>query len=233
MQKLFSKRGAIFLGLFIVLTLAGMQLNFSAIVGADSQFFTLYQFFGPIAGGFLGSIAGVIAVAIAEIINFIFTGKELNIINLVRLTPMLFAAYYFSRNKDRLFKDKIGIAIPVLAMIAFWANPVGAQAWEYALLWTIPLLAKMLPDRLILRSLGATFTAHAVGSVLFLYFVNAMTPAIWLALIPVVLFERGVFSLGIAGSYVVFASILNAVDKAIDFSITDYLNIEKKYVVSI
>jgi len=233
MQKLFTKRGAIFLALFAVLTLIGTQFNFSAIIGADNQFFTLYQFFGPVAGGFLGSIGGVIAVATAEIIGFVFSGKELNLINILRLTPMLFAAYYFSKNKDRMFKDKLGIIIPTAAMVAFWMHPVGAQAWEYALLWTIPMLSKMLPDRLILRSLGATFTAHAVGSVMFIYFISAMTPAVWLALIPIAMFERSVFAVGISVSYIAFASVLNAVEVATDFNIGRYLNIERKYVINI
>ena len=64
-QKIFSRKGIIFLLLFSVLSLIGMNINFSKLVGAENQFFTLFQFFGPIAGSFLGPIAGALSVLIA------------------------------------------------------------------------------------------------------------------------------------------------------------------------
>ena len=45
----FSKK-IFFVLLFGFITLVGSQINFSAIVGAENQAFTLFQFFGPIAG---------------------------------------------------------------------------------------------------------------------------------------------------------------------------------------
>lgn len=227
MNKILSRKGVVFLVLFTILALVGMKINFSALVGADSQFFTFYQFFGPIAGGFLG-IWGAVAVLGAQLINFILVGKTVSAINLLRLLPMIFAALYFGRNGLRGIKDKLGITVPILAILAFWLHPVGQQVWYFALFWTIPIIAKLLPDNLILRSLGATFTAHSVGGVLWIWTVP-MSATAWIALIPIVAFERGLFALGIAGSYVVFVNVLNAVDKV--FDINKYLTLEKKYVL--
>jgi hypothetical protein len=75
-----------------MLVLIGSQLNFSPIIGADNQFFTLFQFFGPTAGAFLGPVVGAASVLLAEIVNFIFVGKTFSAVNLLRLTPMLLAA---------------------------------------------------------------------------------------------------------------------------------------------
>jgi hypothetical protein len=44
-------------------------------------------------------------------------------------------------------------------------------------------------------SLGSTFTAHAVGSVIWLYTIP-MTAGMWLALIPIVALERLCFATG-------------------------------------
>ena len=226
-MKKISKRGMVFLGLFTVLALVGMNINFSPLVGAENQFFTLFQFFGPIAGGFLG-VFGVLAVAVALLINFVAVGKEITIVNLARLLPMLFAAYYFSQYKKQKLNDRLSIAVPVLAMLAFWLHPVGREAWYFALFWTIPLIVKFLPDRLVFRSLGSTFTAHAVGGALWAWTVP-MTAAQWNFLIPIVAYERILFTAGIAVSYIVFTNVLNALDKATQIS--PFVNIEKRYVL--
>ena len=227
MHDIISKKGLVFLALFTVLALVGMQINFSSIIGQEIQFFTLYQFFGPIAGGFLG-IFGAVAVLGAQIVNYVLVGKEVTLINLVRLLPMVFAALYFGHSGLKGFKDRLGIAVPLLAMLAFWLHPTGQAAWLYALWWVIPVAAKFLPDNLLLRSLGATFTAHCVGSVVWLYTIPMPAEA-WLALIPVVALERGLFALGIAGSYVVFTNVLAALDKT--FHISEYVNVEKRYLL--
>ena len=81
--------------MFFALVLIGKKINFSPIVGVDSQFFTLFQFFGPIAGSFLGPVFGIVSVLFAQLADFFIVGKEWGIINLFRLLPMLFAVYYW------------------------------------------------------------------------------------------------------------------------------------------
>lgn len=227
MKNMFSRRGIVFLALFVVLTFVGMQIDVFSIMGDEGKAFTLFEFFGPMAGGFLG-LGGLLVVGIAKLINFGLGGSGFTIMGLAKLTPMMFAAYYFWKNGVRGFEDKLGILIPAAAIMAFWLHPVGSQVWLYPLYWLIPIAAKFLPKNLFLRSLGSTFMAHAVGSVLFLYTIPT-APELWLMLIPIVAIERGLFAIGISASYVVFTNILESMDKALD--VNRYLNIEKKYVL--
>src|SRR3989338_3857358 len=115
-MKKISKRGMVFLGLFTVLALVGMNINFSPLVGEKNQFFTLFQFFGPIAGGFLG-VFGVIAVLLAQLIDFVVVGKEATLINILRLAPMLFAAFYFASKEIK--SKTIAIIVPAICIVAF------------------------------------------------------------------------------------------------------------------
>ena len=208
-DQIFTTKRLIFLLAFFVLVLIGKKINFSPIVGADSQFFTLFQFFGPIAGSFLGPVFGIITVFFSQLADFFIVGKEASWINLLRLTPMLLAVYYFGSKKKIL-----GAVIPIVCMLLFVVHPIGQQVWFFSLYWLIPVFGKLLPKKipgqLFFRSYGATFTAHAIGSTLWLYTVPS-TPGMWLGLIPVVAFERFLFGLGIAGSYVVFNTVLDYV----------------------
>tara|TARA_Y100000310_G_C20538308_1_gene741985 strand:- start:330 stop:1043 length:714 start_codon:yes stop_codon:yes gene_type:complete len=208
-DKIFTIKRVIFLLLFFVLVLVGKKINFSAVVGADSQFFTLFQFFGPIAGSFLGPLFGGVAVLFSQLADYLIVGKEWSIVNLARLLPMLFAVYYFG-SKKKIW----GAVIPIICMLLFVIHPVGQQVWFFSLYWLIPVLGKLLPKKfpgqLFLKSYGATFTAHAVGGALWIYTVPS-TPGMWLSLIPVVAVERFWFGLGIAGSYVVFNTTLDYV----------------------
>jgi len=81
LNNLFTKKRLVFIAIFTVLVLVGKQINFSPLVGAENQFFTLFQFFGPIAGGFLGAVVGGIAVLFAELIDFFIVGKEASLVN--------------------------------------------------------------------------------------------------------------------------------------------------------
>lgn len=221
-----------FLALFALLVLVGRSVNFSKIVGSENQFFTLYQFFGPVAGRFLGTTFGIASVLVAEIAQLVITGKEWSIINLLKLTPMVFAAYYFG-SKKRITSS----IIPGVCMLLFWLHPTGREAWPYALYWLIPIIGRILPNktklRLIAQSFGATFTAHAVGSVLFLYTIP-MSSAEWLALIPVVALERFFFGSGIALSYVAINAGLGLLDEKMRLKIPKaVLDIDKDYIPNI
>ncbi len=139
---------------------------------------------------------------------------------------MLFAAWYFGTKKD-----KISFLAPVLAIVLFIAHPVGRQVWFFSLFWTIPIIIKLLPkkygERVFLKSLGATFTAHAVGGAMWNYMVP-MTPGAWVGLIPVVVYERLLFAAGIAVSFVVLNTVLDKLDVKTK---SDYINVDEKYVM--
>jgi hypothetical protein len=230
LKNLFTKKRLIFIAIFTVLVLIGKQINFSPLIGAENQFFTLFQFFGPVAGGFLGSVFGVIAVLFAQLIDFFVVGKEATLINILRLTPMLFAAYYFGTKKKNW-----GIAVPVIAILAFILHPVGREVWFFTLFWTIPILGKLLPKKysnnVLVRSYGATFTAHSVGGALWIWTIP-MTAAQWIALIPVVIVERFLFGAGIAISYVAFNVLLDKVLVKFNIKVpSDILRIEKRFTI--
>lgn len=109
------------------------------------------------------------------------------------------------------FWKMVEIGVPVLAMIVFWAHPSGRQAWYFPLYWTIPMIVASTPLKkfLLAKSLGATFTAHAVGGAYWIWATN-MSATLWTALIPVVAIERGAFAIGIAVTYMAVNSLLAA-----------------------
>ena len=209
MDGWFTKKRIIFIALFFVLVLIGKNINFSPVIGAENQFFTLYQFFGPTAGAFLGPVFGGIAVFFAQIADFLILGKEFTLLNVLRMLPMIFAVIYFANKKKFL-----GSIVPLICMVLYIAHPIGRASWLYSMYWLIPILGSLFPRKfLLLKSLGATFTAHAIGSVIWLYTVP-MEAGQWLALIPTVAYERIIFACGIAVSYVVINTVLDyAVEK--------------------
>ena len=226
LNKLITKKGLLFLLIFSILVFAGDRINFSKLIGAESQFFTLFQFFGPVAGAFLGPVVGVLAVLIAEVASKIYTHSAFDLVTVLRLTPMLFAAWYFGTKKD-----KASFLVPIAAIVLFIAHPIGRQVWYFSLFWTIPIIIKLLPkkygEKAFLRSLGATFTAHAVGGAMWNYIVP-MTPGAWIDLIPIVIYERLLFAGGITVSFVILNTILNKLDAKTK---AEYINVDKKYVL--
>lgn len=226
LNKLVTKKGLLFLLVFSILVFLGDRVNFSKLVGAENQFFTLFQFFGPVAGAFLGPVVGVLAVLIAEVASKVVNHTAFDLVTALRLLPMLFAAWYFGTKRD-----KISFLIPVAAIAMFIAHPVGRQVWFFSLFWTIPIIVKLLPNkygnRVFLRSLGATFTAHSVGGAMWNYIVP-MTPAAWVSLIPVVIYERLMFAGGIAVSFVLLNTLLDKLDTKTK---SEYINVDKRYVL--
>ncbi len=147
----------------------------------------------------------MLSVLLAQVVSFIWLGKQVELLNILRLAPMLFAAFYFAKYSKGKF---LQAAVPLACMALFMLHPVGGQAWYYSLYWLVPLIALALPGRLFLRSLGSTFTAHSIGSIIWLYAIPS-TPEFWIALIPVVAFERLLFAGGISVSYVAFNTALS------------------------
>lgn len=193
----------VFAALFAAILFITNMINFSPLLGANEQSFTLFQFIGPTAAAFLGPLFGAAAIIFALGAKLLLSAQAITLFDLLRFLPALLATYYFAFYG----KENYGWLIAALCMLLFWLNPVGQQAWFYPLYWLIPVAAYFSKGNLMLRSLGSTFTAHAVGSVVFLYTIPS-TPALWWALIPVVAVERGIFSLGIASSYVALNSLL-------------------------
>ncbi|MEK7616204.1 MAG: hypothetical protein AAB420_03300 [Patescibacteria group bacterium] len=204
-----NKQKILFIVLFAVLGFVALQVPVAKLEGSRSAF-TLFDLFAPIATGFLGSLWGVVAVAGMELINLAVKGvSSFDAVMAIRLITPLAAALYFSR------KSLFNVIVPVAAIIAFLIMPESRQAWYFALLWLIPIVAYFLQDRwLLARALGATFTAHAVGGALWAIF-NPLPASVWSGLIPIVIKERAIFALGIAVSYLVMNNVLALVAKKV------------------
>ena len=189
------RKHILFIGLFVILGFIALQIPFTRLAGSKTTF-TAFDFFGPIATGFIGTVPGVIAVFLMQFLNFLLHGaKILDAGTIIRFFPMLFAAFYFSK------KRRTDIIIPALAILAFTLHPIGRTVWYFSLFWLIPIIAHFSREKfLIARALGATFTAHAVGGALWIYAFR-LQASVWNSLIPIVIVERALFALFIAASY--------------------------------
>ncbi len=196
-----DKRKILFSIMFTVLGLLAFQVSVSQIIGS-TQKFTLFELLGPIGGMFLGPILGALSAFVVRALDIIFTHQSLDLLTIIRFLPAICAAVYFG------LKNKYTAIVFPICIALFLINPIGRQAWMYSAIWLIPFVATFFKKKLILNSLGATFTAHAVGSVIFLY-TFGLTPAIWIGLIPVVFIERGFFTAGIWASCLAFNFILD------------------------
>ncbi len=200
-----KKKQLIFISIFTILGLIALQIPFTRLLGSNVKF-TLFDFLAPTAGAFLTTVPGIISVFLMQAINYLVHGSKFDIGGIIRLFPTLFAVAYFAK------KRTFNIVVPILAIIAFNLNPIGRSAWQYSMFWLIPIAAHFFRKNLFARSLGATFTAHAVGGALWVW-VFGLSKTIWLALIPQVILERTLMAAGIAVSYVVLTNVLKAAAK--------------------
>ncbi|MDP2630031.1 MAG: hypothetical protein Q8P56_01345 [Candidatus Uhrbacteria bacterium] len=201
------KQKIIFIALFATLGYLALQIPLTRLAGSKAAF-TLYDCIAPLAGAFIGSIPGIVAVLSIQLVNLLVHGvQNADMGSVIRLFPMLFAIAYFAK------RNIFNILIPALAIVVFLAHPIGRTVWYFSLFWLLPIVAYFLRDRFLLaRALGATFTAHAVGGALWIWTFALPAPA-WTALIPLVIKERLLFTLGIAGSFIVLNSLVCWVDR--------------------
>ncbi len=192
---------------FILLGLAALQIPLTHLTGSKASF-TVFDAFGPTAGGFIETFPAAIAVFLMQLFNFLLHGAHVQDMGtFIRFIPMVFATIYFSK------KSRFNFIVPILAIMMFVLNPIGRTVWYFSLFWLIPIICYFWQEKsLFIQSLGATFTAHAVGGVLWIYFFHLPKTA-WIALIPVVALERLVFALGITLTYLIFNNALNFINK--------------------
>lgn len=196
----------LFLAIFTLVGFAALQVPFNKLAGSNVSF-TLFDFFAPIAGAFLGPVFGIASVLAVEVVNNVIKHTAWTAGPIIRLFPTLFAVYYFAAIARKNQRPWI-LAVPVLSILVFLAHPYGRQVPYYTLFWVIPLIAYRFRSNLYLKSLGATFTAHAVGGAAWIWAFN-LKPAIWNSLIPVVISERLLFAAGIAASFVITKRVLS------------------------
>lgn len=220
-MKKINKEKIVFYTIFVVIGLLSMKVPFSQLLGAENLKFNLFDFFGPIAGAFIG-LWGLALVAIMQIINWGINGFSTEIASIIRLLPVLFAVLYFSKNYT-----KFTLVVPIIAMIAFWSHPEGRGAWYFALYWTIPYIAYFFSKKYVFaRALGATFTQHAVGGALWIWG-TGMKSSVWIFLMPLVWQERILMAIGITLTYIGINYVLRIVHKKTNWKL-NFCNINNK-----
>lgn len=202
------KNKLISLLIFIVLGFVLLQIPVNTLVGSKVKF-TLFDLFAPTSGAFLGTGFGIVAVFLMQLVNLFLHGlSAIDKGSIIRLFPTLFGVWFFALRQKSSPNSRWILIVPILAMIAFNLHPIGRTVWFYSLFWLIPILVWPFKEKfLLLRSLGATFTAHAVGGAIWIWVFN-LPAAVWISLIPVVIMERGIFALGISASYILLNNIL-------------------------
>jgi hypothetical protein len=102
---------------------------------------------------------------------------------------------------------KISICLPLVAMMLFCMHPVGQSVFYYSWYWFIPMIIYyFIPNNICSRALSASFLAHAVGSVIWLYFAHVPIQA-WTILMPMVPIERLLIAAGMVGFVYLFQAI--------------------------
>jgi hypothetical protein len=178
-----------FASLFLVLR----SVKLFSIVGSCVAFFRCSDMVMPLIGNAgLSCIGTLFAVRFA--LKVLLYQTPLSFL-LYHIPGVVASAYWAFENK------MIAFIVPLICMITFLIHPIGFAAAPYALYWFIPITLYFVRSKTIfMHSLSSTFIAHAIGSVIWLY-VHPMSPAFWLALIPVVAVERLMFASGMTFVY--------------------------------
>lgn len=173
---------------FIAISLAATYVKFTPVLVGKLNF-TLFDLYAPAAGGFFGPIIGAIAVLAVGLVKLLI-GQSFGQASILHLFPVLFGALYFGLNKKYF-----NIAIPAIAIIGFLSFPNGREVWYYPMLWLIPIITSFYKEKSVAaNALGATFTTHAVGGLLWIYFFNPPA-SVWSTLFPIVIIERSIFAI--------------------------------------
>jgi hypothetical protein len=167
----------------------------SFVVGSTGIYLSASSFCMPLVGLFGGISVSTIAWLSMFLLRILCIGSfELS--QLAFYIPGYCAALYLA-GISSWFRG----GLPIACMILFWVHPVGGQAWLYSMYWLIPIVVTVFNMRAFFaNTLGATFTAHAVGSVIWLYTVPMPADA-WLGLIPQVAIERLTCAAGLVVAY--------------------------------
>lgn len=169
-------------------------IKISYIIGSHTAFFSATNILSPILGVFLGIRAIAIYSLVRFIADMLFFGVQFG-------QPVFYILYHISSifaSAYWLYDYKlVRMGLPALAIAIFALHPAGSLA--YAMLWFIPIFTAFVAEKnLFYKSLGATFTAHAFGSVVYL-FTRPTIP--WVSIIPVAIVERLLFAVGMVLVY--------------------------------
>lgn len=161
------------------------MLALHPIVGSVGAMFSWSTMVAPVVGQQCG---------LAWVVGFLCAKKIYvlpSLLGLLHRTPLFFSAYFFKKTHTLFL-----LVVCCSCIVLFVAHPVGIDAWPYALYWLIPIaLLFVKGDWLWVRALQASFVAHAIGSIVWLY-THPITASVWLGLIPIVWYERLLMACG-------------------------------------
>jgi hypothetical protein len=186
-----------------------MAYTFFWIVGSVASFFSVKNAVMPLVGAFGGLAVSLVFFSVRLVGSLLSSGSLASLVSgklLAFHVPGLCASLSWSVRSSRLGAALMQLVLPLACMALFALHPVGSQAVAYSLYWLVPVTLYVvsrfysLEKSVFAQALSSTFIAHAVGSVIWLYAVG-MSPAAWLALIPVVFVERLLFAAGMTGAY--------------------------------
>lgn len=198
-----------FLKKCLMLSVFGFCISFlslfklSFLLGSHKFFFSGINFILPVIGAFFSLPVSLLLISALFIFKF-SVGYGILTMGL----PTLIAASSFAVKSKKL-DFLLHVVLPLSCMILFIAHSVACDAFVYSFYWLIPVILYVLSYKnTFCKSLTATFLAHAVGSIIWLYTVP-MTSAQWLALIPVVAVERLVMASSMVVLYQIFVRFFN------------------------
>lgn len=163
-------------------------LPFNWIVGSQFAMFSWSSVFAPV----IALQFGLGWVGCFFVSSKLLTGASLSKFLLHRL-PLVCSARAFAKADVWM-----SVVVPLASIMLFIVHPVGGQAWLYAMYWLIPVMLWIATQSVWSRALQASFVAHAVGSVIYLY-TGSISVEVWMNLIPLVAVER----LAMAGGMVI------------------------------
>lgn len=165
----------------------------SFIVGSKMAFFAPAAVLLPLAGAFGGISGSLSMLGMGLIMRCLFFGA-MPLVFLAYHLPGFFASLYWAND------SKIMRSIPAILCIGlFLVHPIGAQFAWYSLFWLIPVIASFYSG-LFFKALGSSFTAHAVGTLVWLY-AGQMAPGDFALLVPVVIVERLMITVAMVMAY--------------------------------
>lgn len=196
--------------------LAGFA-KISFIFGSKTLFFSGAQCISPLIGYYYRASAVCMLFALRTLAHCLLAGMSGLLLQLH--IPTFCAGLYsaFCRpGKSESYAARVAMALVMLSCIVlFVLHPVGNGAFLYALPWLVPLFNVLITHRSIfIHALATTYSAHAVGSVIWLYSVGPDTPEAWLALIPVACMERILFACGMTAIIVTVPAVQRVFGKA-------------------
>lgn len=187
----------------IFLLLAFVPFNF--IIGSKFAWFSCATFVVP---------AVAYNYSLVYVIFYIFTKalclQHLSFLFFLHRLPLFFSTLALQRRDI-----KFSVLVPFVCMILFSIHPIGSQVFYYSWYWFIPMIIYWcVQDYLYARALTASFVAHAVGSVIWLYAGNIPVD-MWKVLLPIVPIERLFIAIGMVCCVYIMRAIASCFEKRV------------------